>query len=382
VRNVQTAVARSRTAHNLGPQPTPLIGREHDLEAVQQRLLDEDVRLLTLTGPGGSGKTRLAIACAERSSPIFPDGVYFVDLAPLRDPRAVVSAIARALQLSEPWPADVAGALVRLLEQRQVLLVLDNFEHVLPAATEVSRLLAGCSNLKVLVTSRAPTHLRWEHELPIPPLAVPDATDIGDLTRLSQTAAVALFVERAQATRPDFALTAHNARDVAQICMRTDGLPLALELAAARSKTLAPADLRRLLARGSDVLVTGAPDAAPRHRTLIATIGWSHDLLAPVERKLFRRLALFAGGWTIDAAEAVCPLGDFDAAIVVNTLDHLVDQSLVHMLEAGGRTRYRFLETVRQFAQTQLEISEARLRTRLRPPRSTLRVRCRTACST
>jgi predicted ATPase/DNA-binding CsgD family transcriptional regulator len=320
-------------------------------------LLHEDVRLLTLTGPGGSGKTRLAIACAERSLPIFPDGVYFVDLAPLRYSRDVVSAIARVLRLSEPWPADVAGALVRLLEQGQVLLVLDNFEHVLPAATDVSRLLAGCSNLKVLVTSRAPTHLRWEHELPIPPLALPDVAATADLTRLSQTAAVALFVGRARATRPDFALTADNASDVTQICIRTDGLPLALELAAAHSKTLPAGDLLRLLTGGLDLLRTGAPDTAARHRTLNATIGWSHDLLTLDERKLFRRLALFADGWTLEAARKVCTLEDLDQSVILDTLDRLVDQSLVQMHESGGRARYRFLETVRQFAQTHLEAS-------------------------
>jgi predicted ATPase/DNA-binding CsgD family transcriptional regulator len=320
-------------------------------------LLQEDVRLLTLTGPGGSGKTRLAIACAERLLPIFPDGVYFVDLAPLRDSRDVVSAIARGLQLSEPWPADVGGALARLLERGQVLLVLDNFEHVLPSATEVSRLLASCSNLKVLVTSRAPTHLRWEHELPIPPLAVPDAAATTDLSRLSHTAAVALFVERAQAARPDFALTAENASDVAQICIRTDGLPLALELAAGRSKSLAAGDLLRLLAGGLELLRTGAPDTAARHRTLITTIGWSHDLLTPDERKLFRRLALFANGWTLEAARNVCTLEDLDPSDIFDTLDRLVDQSLVQMHESGGRARYRFLETMRQFAQTHLEAS-------------------------
>jgi predicted ATPase/DNA-binding CsgD family transcriptional regulator len=320
-------------------------------------LLREDVRLLTLTGPGGSGKTRLAIACAEQSSHRFHGGVFFVDLAPLRDPRDVTSAIARVLQLPEPWPTDLAGALVRLVQERQVLLVLDNFEHVLAAATEVGRMLAGCSSLKVLVTSRTPTHLSWEHEFPVPPLGLPDAAVASDLTYLSQIASVALFVGRAQATRPDFALTAVNASDVAQICIRTDGLPLALELAAARSKSLAPTDMLRLLARGMDLLVTGAPDAAVRHRTLVTTIGWSHDLLAPIERKLFRRLALFAGGWTLDAAEAVGTLGDLDALVVVDALDHLVDQSLVQMHDAGGRTRYRFLETVRQFAQAQLEAS-------------------------
>ena len=354
---MESAGARDRVAHNLSPQPTPLIGREHDLEMINQRLLREDVRLLTLTGPGGSGKTRLAIASAERSLHRFQGGTFFVDLAPLRDPREVTSAIARVLQLPQPWPGDLAGALVRLVHEQQVLLVLDNFEHVLAAATEVGRLLAGCSSLKVLVTSRAPTHLRWEHEVPVPPLALPVAAATGDLTRLTQTAAVALFVGRAQATRPDFALTADNASDVAQICIRTDGLPLALELAAARSKTLAAADLLRLLGGGLDLLITGAPDTAARHRTLNATIGWSHDLLSADERKLFRRLALFADGWTLEAAQAVCTLGDLDPPAILDTLDRLVDQSLVQMHETGGRARYRFLETVRQFAQVQLEAS-------------------------
>jgi predicted ATPase/DNA-binding CsgD family transcriptional regulator len=323
---------------------------------IHQRLLHSDVRLLTLTGPGGSGKTRLAVACAERSLQSFPDGVYFVDLAPLNEPHAVMPAVGRVLQAPEPWPNDVSEALMRVIGDRRLLLVLDNFEHVLAAAAEVSRLLAGCRGLKVLVTSRAPTHLRWERESPVPPLALPDPGTTLDADQLEQTAAVALFVERTHAVRPDFRLTAENARAVTQICRRLDGLPLALELAAARSKTLAPGDLLRLLDRGLDILGTGATDAAPRHLTLMATLRWSHDLLRPAERTVFRRLASFAGGWDIEAAEAVCAENDPKLPTLA-ALDGLVNQSLLQMHETGGHARYRFLDTVRQFAREQLAAS-------------------------
>ena len=368
-------IGRHTCQHALRPRPSEPIDLEQQIrsEDPAQHFVRTPSQLLGLGWDGGSQRrdqqasipqadvgqlvALKQVASAERSLHRFPGGTFFVDLAPLRDAREVTFAIARVLQLPQPWPNDLTGALVRLVQEQQVLLVLDNFEHVLAAATEVGRLLAGCPSLKVLVTSRAPTHLRWEHEVPVPPLAFPDAAATADLTRLSQTAAVALFVGRAQASRPDFALTADNASDVAQICIRTDGLPLALELAAARSKSLAAGDLLRLLAGGLDLLITGAPDTAARHRTLNATIGWSHDLLTPDERKLFRRLALFADGWTLEAARAVCTLGDLDPAVILDTLDGLVDQSLVQMHESSGRARYRFLETVRQFAQTQLEAS-------------------------
>jgi predicted ATPase/DNA-binding CsgD family transcriptional regulator len=351
---VEAAATRHRTAHNLVPQPTPLVGREHDLDAIQQRLLREDVRLVTLTGPGGTGKTRLAIACAARMPQHFYDGVYFVDLAPLPHARFVLSTImgTLSLQMSAGSPSD---ALLRFLHGKRVLLVLDNFEHVQAAAPEVGALLSGCSDAKVLVTSRAPLHLRWEHEVPIPPLPLPDLRATADVKELLQSAAVALFFERAQAVRPDFVPTRDNADTVARICVRLDGLPLALELAAARIKALAVQDLLKLLEQRLDPLASGALDAAPRHRTLRATINWSHDLLSPAERTLFRRLSIFASGWSLEAAEGVCNGGDVAVEGVLHVLGRLVDQSLVQMEVVRGRSHYRMLETLRQFALEQLE---------------------------
>ena len=345
-----------RTANNLSPQATPLIGRERDLARLQQHLLGEDVRLITLTGPGGTGKTRLAIACAQQMLQHFYDGVYFVDLAPLRHARFVLSTIARTLQvqMSSSSPSD---ALLRFLHGKCILLVLDNFEHVQAAAPELSALLSGCSDVKVLATSRAPLHLRWEHEVPIPPLPLPDLRAEPDVKELLRSAAVALFFERARAVRPDFVPTRDNVDAVARICVRLDGLPLALELAAARIKALGARDLLRLLEQHLAPLATGALDAAPRHRSLQATISWSHDLLRPAERTLFRRLAVFAGGWTLDAAQTVCGDEHLDAPAVVDTLARLVDQSLVQLEEVQGRSRYRMLETLRQFAHEQLESS-------------------------
>jgi predicted ATPase len=342
--------------HNLPLQPTSLIGREHALGTVVRKLLAADVRLLTLTGPGGTGKTRLAIAGAERALNYFQHGVYFVDLAPVRDPLLVLPTIADALQFAPPGgtSGDVANALLRRLQDKFLLLLLDNFEHLLPAGTEISRLLGATSGIKVLVTSRAPLHLRWEHEVPVAPLALPDLRADADLTILRETAAVALYVERAHAVQPDFQLTVDNADAVVRICVRVGGLPLALELAAARSKTLTPGDLLGLLERGFDVLTGGPEDAVPRHRTLASAIAWSHDLLTPVERTVFRRLGLFAGGWNLDGARAICAAGDLAGATVLDVLERLVDQSLVQMDDVGGHGRYRMLEPLREFAREQL----------------------------
>jgi non-specific serine/threonine protein kinase len=346
-----------QTPNNLSLQPTRLIGREQELEGITQTLLRSDVRMLTLTGAGGTGKTRLAMACAERLLPHFSDGVYLVDLAPLSDPGLVLSAIARTLQVPAPSSGSVSDTLLRLLYDKFVLLVFDNFEHVRAAAPDVSTLLGGGAGLKLLVTSRTPLHVRWEHEIPIQPLALPDRHATRDASGLEGSPAVELFVERARAVRPDFAVTSDNARDVAEICIRLDGLPLALELAAVRMKALAAGNLLALLERRLDPLVVGASDAAPRQRTLRATMSWSHDLLGPPERSLFCRLAIFTGGWSAEAAQMVCAGGDVAVAAVVDLLYGLVDQSLVQMQEVDGKSRYRLLETVRQFGQELLETS-------------------------
>jgi predicted ATPase/DNA-binding CsgD family transcriptional regulator len=351
---VEPAATRARTANNLNPQATPLIGREHDLETIQQCLLREDVRLVTLTGPGGTGKTRLAIACAEQMLQHFYDGVYFVDLTPLQHARLVMSTIARTLQL-QMSSGNASDTLLRFLDGKCVLLVLDNFEHVQAAALEVSALVSGCSGLKVLVTSRAPLHLRWEHEVPVPPLPLPDLSMAPDVKELLKSASVALFFARAHAVRPDFVPVQDTADTVARICVRLDGLPLALELAAVRIRVLAAQDLLSLLEQRLDPLASGALDAPLRHRSLRATVNWSHDLLSPSERMLFRRLSIFAGGWSLEAAQTVCCGGNLAGPAVVDMLGRLVDQSLVQLEVVQSRSRFRMLETLRQFALEQLE---------------------------
>jgi predicted ATPase len=330
---------------------TPFLGREALLTAITALLRTPRVRLVTLTDPGGTGKTRLGMRVGEDLANDFADGVVFVDLAPLRDPALVLPSITTVFGLRDGTRSleDAAHAYLR---ERRMLLVLDNFEHLLSAAPVVTRLLAAGADVKALVTSREPLHIRGEHEYPIPPLALPTSAEMGDLAALKASEAVALFVDRAQAIRPDFRLTADSAEAVAKICSRLDGLPLAIELAAARVKVLPPAMLLSRLERRLPLLTGGTRDAPERQRTLRDAIAWSHDLLSPDDQTLFRRLGVFVGGWTLEAAEAVAQSdGDVD---VLEGLTSLVDKSLVRLDERGSPPRYWMLETIREFAQEEL----------------------------
>ncbi len=340
-----------RPPHNLPVQATELIGRDEEVARAVNELQRPDVRLLTLTGPAGTGKTRLAIEVAERVLPAFRDGVFFVDVAPLSDAPLVVSAVAQTLGVRLPAGDDERQYLDEWLRERELLLVLDNFEQAVAAAPQVAALVAGCQGLKVLVTSRAPLRVRWEHEFPVPPLELPDAGEIPPLDALARIPAVVLFVERARSVKPDFALTQRNAGAVAELCVRLDGLPLALELAAARSKVLAPQAILERLQGRLDLLSAGAQDRPARHHTLRAALDWSYDLLSPPEQALLRRLSIFVGGCSLDAVEAVCAGDGVPADQVLDLLAQLVDKSLVVTETVmDGDVRYRLLETIRQYA--------------------------------
>jgi predicted ATPase len=336
-------------ATNLRAQLTGFVGRQRELAEVRRLLERPEVRLLTLTGPGGTGKTRLAIQAAAELVEAFPDAVIFVGLAPVTDPGLVVPAIAQALGAREAAGQSVLESLAEQVGDRRLLLVLDNFEQVLAAAPVVVELLGACPQLKVLVTSRATLHVSGEQAYPVPPLSLPDQKDATDLHDITASEAVMLFVERAQAVNPSFALTGANAPVVAEICRRVDGLPLAIELAAARSRLLSPRALLARLERRLQLLKAGARDLPARQQTLRATIDWSYALLEAGEQTLFARLAVFAGGSTVEAAEVVCDLdGGLD---VLAGLDGLVDKNLLQPRDGpDGDPRVVLLETVREYA--------------------------------
>ena len=329
-------------------QVSSFIGRQRELNAVLTLIADH--RLVTLSGPGGSGKTRLAIAAADRALPSFEDGVFFVALAALRDPEMVAPTAAAALGVREATGRPLIATLIEYLEPRELLLAFDNFEHLLGAARVIRDLLESAPRLKVLVTSRILLRLTGERDFVVPPLPVPEPDET--LAQLAANPAVALFVDRAAAVSPEFVLTAESGSVVADICRRLDGLPLAIELAAARMRILSPHDLARRLDSRLDALVGGASDLPDRQRTLRATIEWSHDLLDAPLRRMFARLAVFDGGWDLAAAEAVT--GEGLGADPVDLLERLVDQSLVRPAIAAGVRRLEMLETIREFAAERL----------------------------
>ncbi len=342
---------------HLPAPPTPLLGRARAVAALCTMLREDPVRMLTVTGPGGVGKTRLALEVATRLLPGFADGVFFVPLASVHDPGLVPSAVAQAIGISEDPRRPVDERLYAAIGRKQLLIVLDNCEHLIAAGSFVAELLASCPSIRILATSREPIHIRAERVYLLQPLALPAPQRVWDVATLSRSPAVALFVDRAAAASASFALSAANAPAVAAICRRLDGLPLAIELAAARIRLLSPDALLQRLERRLPLLIGGAQDLPVRQRTMYAAIAWSCDLLADEERVLFRRLAVFVGGFTIEAVEAVVAMLDGTAGRVLGTLTSLVDKSLVSTDDTGGAGRYAILETVREFGLAELAVT-------------------------
>jgi predicted ATPase/class 3 adenylate cyclase/Tfp pilus assembly protein PilF len=341
--------------NNLPIQSTPLIGREQEVAAVCERIARADVRLLTLTGPGGVGKTRLSLQAAAELLDTFEDGVYLAALSPISDPALVAATIAQTLRISESGEQSLPERLKAYLRQKQLLLVLDNFEQVLPAALLVAELLAAAPRLKILATSRAVLRVYGEQQFEVPPLALPDRRRRASAEALSQYEAIALFAARARAVKPDFHLTDENAAAVVEICRRLDGLPLAIELAAARCKLFTPQMLLAHLVSPLGLLTQGALNLPPRQRTLRAAIDWSYNLLKAGEQRLFARLGIFVGGCTLEAAEAVCNAAGDLPIDVLDGLGTLVDESLLRQITAGdGQPRFVMLETLREYARERL----------------------------
>lgn len=353
-----TLKATAKRTNNLPAEPTSLIGRATEVTAVENLLQREEVRLLTLTGPGGIGKTRLALQVAANVIDNFEDGVFLIALGTIADPDLVASTIAQTLSVRETGGQPLIDSLVDYLRNKQMLLLLDNFEQVVSAAPIAAALLAACPRLKFLVTSRAPLHLRGEHQFVVPCLALPNPKQLPPIESLSQYAAVALFIQRALAVNRHFAVTNENAPAVAEICTRLDGLPLAIELAAARIKLLPPQTILARLESRLKVLTDGARDLPARQQTMRGAIAWSYGLLDKSEQTLFRRLAVFSGGFELDAAEAVCNCANDPQSEVLDGIASLVDKSLLRQEEGlRGEARFVMLETVREYGLESLSMS-------------------------
>jgi len=338
-------------SHNLPAQPTPLIDRALEVEAIRQRLYHSDMRLLTLSGTGGIGKTRLALQVAAELIDEFEDGVFFVPLAPINDPGLVATTIAQTLKIKDVGGKPLVEILQDFLHDKHMLLVLDNFEHVMEAASLVTELLAAAPGLKDLITSREMLNLYGEHLFEVPPLALPDLKRLPPVEALSEYAAVELFTKRSQAVKPNFALTQENARVAAEICVRLDGLPLAIELAAARSRIYPLQTLLEQLGNRLKLLTGGPRDVPTRQQTLRGAIGWSYDLLDAGEQTLFRRLAVFVGGCRLEAAEAVCNGQTLQGLNILDGILSLVNKTLLRQeAEADGAPRFAMLETIREYA--------------------------------
>jgi len=350
---------RSMRPTNLPAPPTALIGRAQEIAQICALLRTPAARLITLTGPGGIGKTRLGLQVAAELVEQFADGVYFVDLAPIRDPQLVRTAIAETLGVREAGNQPLLATLKEYLHDKCMLLLLDNFEHLLNAAPLAAELLATAAQLKVLATSREVLHLRGEQEITVQPLALPAPGQLPPVERLSQYAAIALFMQHAHAVQPAFELTNANALAVAEICVRLDGLPLALELAAARLKLFSPEALLARLSSRLTMLAGGPRDLPARQQTIRSTIAWSYELLSEMEQTLFRRLGVFIGGWTLEAAEAIATsnVPTLERSNVLDGTVALLDKSLVRQTDDRDQLRFTMLETIREYALEQLEAS-------------------------
>jgi predicted ATPase len=346
------------TPNNLPIQLTSFIGREREVAEARRRL--GEARLLTLTGAGGTGKTRLGLQLAAEASDDFGDGVYWVALAPIEDPELVASAIAHALGVQEVAGRSPLEVVQQYLKSRKVLLVLDNFEQILPAAGTVADILRAAPEVKVIVTSRAPLKVSGERECPVPPLGLPDLAHLPSLAALSQFEAVRLFIERAMAVRPDFEVNNDNAPAVAGICALLDGLPLAIELAAARIRILSPQALLSRLENRLGDLGGGARDLPARQQTLRGAIAWSYDLLEPAVRRLMDRFSVFVRGGALTHVEAVCGLANERGAGVLDDLETLVEHNLLRTMEDPDEPRFLMLHVIREFSLERLEESADR----------------------